>query len=132
MPVRAVPLIHISIAHHFSPSSRPQKARHASVDRDLHTLDLGRYRTSLGSWEEENEQVAAQSSLKTFGGPPLEIDCQEESRILSIHQKGILAKSLPKRLQMGRWSLLYSSDRNGLSLNTLYRFFFFRQAHSDE
>ena len=45
----------------------------------------------------------------------------EASRIMSGQQAQALAGALPPRYRLCGWTLLYSTDRHGISLQTLYR-----------
>lgn len=45
----------------------------------------------------------------------------ERSGIMSSETARALAGGLPPRFRMSSWSLLYSTERHGISLQTLYR-----------
>ncbi|EFJ41453.1 hypothetical protein VOLCADRAFT_107660 [Volvox carteri f. nagariensis] len=55
------------------------------------------------------------------GGFFLEPSLSERSSVMSQEDLRALAGAVPPRLASGRWQLLYSSARDGISLRTLYR-----------
>lgn len=63
-------------------------------------------------------EIAAPDHMRPDELPPLMSD---RSGILHVEQARALAGTLPARFRMNSWSLLYSTEKHGISLQTLYR-----------
>ena len=81
------------------------------------------YGVGLAAWEGPvvgalHEDIAEPQHLSPGRFQPRQ---NEESSILSRQQVAALAQALPARHRLSQWSLLYSTVRHGISLQTMYR-----------